>query len=133
MNTFDYHRTSALVANMRFEADPMDVFPVLIGDEVAHFHDVRGGIDNASDKHVVNLIHRVQGPGSPDRVGFGDTIEVHLSDRYYHLDVKGTRTVDNYPDDDYVLSILVKQHFFGPETFNDKLTMDIDKRKTRYE
>lgn len=137
MDEFDYTHTSALVSNMRVEAREMDTFPVLLGDEVAHFHRVTGGYNSLGRFDVVNLVHEVQGPGSPYRVNTDELphqVEAHLSENYYNLSVDAIRAVGDYPDEDYILSMKVNDEMFGPYSFSKPLTDDdIDKRNTRYE
>ena len=110
----------------------METFPVLIGDEVAHFHDVSGGYNREQLYDVVNLIHRVQGPGSPYRVNTDELahrFEAHLEDNYYHLSVDGIRAVGDYPDEDYVLSLKVGSEMHGEYSFSEPMTDDVDKRE----
>jgi hypothetical protein len=57
---FKHDGRSALVSNMQAEAREMETFPVLIGNEIAHFHEVAGGYNRERLYDVVNLIHRVQ-------------------------------------------------------------------------
>lgn len=133
---FEHDGQSVLVSNMRAEARYMDTFPVLIGDEVAHFHDVSGGYNRREQYDVVNLIHRVQGVGSPHRVNTDElsrTFEAHLSDNYYHLSVDGIRQHGEYPDEDYVLSLKVDSKMHGEYSFSEAMTENIDKRETKYE
>lgn len=85
MDGFHYDGDSALVSNMQAEARDMETFPVLLGDEVAHFHEIRGGYNRERLFDVVNLVHCVQGPGSPYRVNTDElphTIEAHLEDNF---------------------------------------------------
>jgi len=120
---------------MQAEAREMETFPVLIGDEVAHFHDVSGGYNRDELFDVVNLIHRVQGVGSPYRVGTDELphqFEAHLTDNYYHLSVDGIRAVGDYPDEDYTLSLKVGSEMHGEYSFSEPMTSDIDKREKEY-
>lgn len=135
MSKFEVHSKSALVSNMAAEASEMETFPVLIGTEIAHFHDVGGGYNERLSADVVNLIHRVQGVGSPYRVSpdsLAHSVELHLSD-YYNLDVGGIRAIDDYPERDYMLSLQVDSFQKGEFSFNEAMTKPIDKRETRYE
>jgi len=136
MPKFEHDGRSALVSNMQAEARDMETFPVLIGDEVAHFHDVAGGYNREQLFDVVNFIHRVQGPGSPYRVNTDELahrFEAHLEDNYYHLSVDGIRAVGDYPDEDYILSLKVGSEMHGEHSFSKPMTENIDKRETRYE
>lgn len=129
---FEYDGESALVSNMRAEAREMETFPVLIGDEVAHFHDVDGGYSKKKLCKVVNLIHRVQGPGSPYRVNtdqLAHRFEAHMNENYYYLSVDGIRAVDDYPEEDYILSLKVDREKSGPYSFSEPLTKNVDKRE----
>jgi hypothetical protein len=121
---------------MTEESREMDTFPVLLGDEVAHFHSVSGGYNDTNEHYVVNLIHEIQGPGSPYRVNsdsIAHTAEAHLSENFYNLDVDGVRTEDEYPDEPYVLSLKVSDYQQGPYSFNEALSADVDSRETRFE
>lgn len=133
---YEYSGKSALVSNMQAEARDMETFPVLIGDEIAHFHDVAGGYNRERSFDVVNLIHRVQGPGSPYQVNTDELshrFEAHLSENYYRLSVDGVRAIDDYPDEDYVLSLKVVGEMHGEHSFSKPMTEDIDRRETRYD
>jgi len=91
----------------------MDQYPVLIGDEVAYFHDIDGGFDSKN--------------------GVGSTnIEAHLTN-YYNLDCVNVRVVDDYPDNDYIASLRVYSYRKGEHSFSEALSTDVDKRETRYE
>lgn len=136
MDCFQHDAPSALVSNMQIEAREMETFPVLIGDHVAHFHEVDGGHNRDYLYDIVNLIHTVQGPGSPHLVNTDElshSIELHLTDNYYTLTVDGMRVHDNYPHDDYVLSLQIDSAMSGPHSFSEPLTADTDKRETRHE
>lgn len=129
---FEHNGRSALVQNIQTEARDMDLFPVLIGNDVAYFHSVSGGYSSDRGATVVNLIHTVQGDGSPHSVRpaqASHSVEAHLSDNYYYFDVSALRTVDDYPDDDYVLSMVVDSYQFGQHSFSDQLEKDIDRRE----
>lgn len=133
---FPYDGDSALVSNMQSETREMPTFPLLIGDEVTHFHDVSGGYNRSQGYAVVNFIHRVQGPGSPYRVNTDElahTFEAHLSDNFYYLSVDGIRAIDEYPDDDYVLSLKVDSSMHGKQSFSEAMSEPIDRRETRHE
>jgi len=121
---------------MRAEAREMETFPVLIGDEIAHFHDVAGGYNRGQLFDVVNFIHRVQGPGSPYQVNTDELahrFEAHLEDNYYHLSVDGIRQVGDYPDEDYVLSLKVVSEMHGEYSFSKPLSADADSRETQHD
>ena len=133
---YSHDHRSVLVNNMRSEASEMETFPVLFGNEVAYFHHIDGGYNSSRNFDVVNLVHEVQGYGSPYRVGsdqLSHEIEAHLSDSYYYLDINGIQINDEYPDEDYVVSLKVQNYKQGPESFSEELTADIDRRETRYE
>lgn len=114
----------------------METFPVLIGDEVAHFHDIAGGYNRQQLFDVVNLIHRVQGVGSPYRVNTDELphqFEAHLEDNFYYLSVDGIRQVGDYPDEDYVLSLKVGSEMHGEYSFSKPLSADADSRETQHD
>lgn len=130
--------TSHLVNELETEAREMEMFPVLIGTQVGYFHDVDGGYSSAingspqENYHVVNLIHRVQGPDSPMNKTYADTIEIHMDDQFYNLEVDDVFTYGDYPDEDFVLSLQVTDYMTGPETFSEALTENIDKREQEF-
>lgn len=129
-------RKSLLVQNMRAESREMETFPVLIGDEVAYFHSVNGHYDSTHKRDVVELIHRVQGHGSPNRINTDElshNVEVHLANDFYNLDVSSFDLTDEYPDKDYCLELRVESHERGPYSFSEALSANVDKRETRYE
>lgn len=132
MNEFEYTGASALVENMRYEAESMDEFPVLIGNEIAHFHEVDGGYNRVDGIDIVELIHRVQGHGSPSRVGLASTVEAHLSDNYYYLTVDSFERRDEYPDEDYVLAMAVEDYQFDGYSFSKAMREDVDRRDVEY-
>jgi len=114
----------------------METFPVLIGDEVEYFHSITGEYNRSKDADVVNLIHEVQGYGSPYRTDtdqMSQNVEAHLCDNYYNLDVTAIDVTDEYPDRDYVLSLTVDSYKQGPYSFSEALSSDVDSRETRYE
>jgi hypothetical protein len=119
---------SHIVEELRAGAREMEMFPVLIGTQVGYFHDVDGGFHKNGGYDIVNLIHRVQGPDSPPNKTFSDTIEVHLDDWFYNLEVADATVMDEYPDNDFVLSLKVTNYMMGQETFSEALTAEIDKR-----
>jgi hypothetical protein len=133
---FQYDGESALVSNMAQEAKEMESFPVLLGTEVAHFHRVEGGYNRDKLCKVVNLVHEVQGPGSPYRVNTDElphTVEAHLSENFYYLLVDGIRAVGDYPEEDYVLSLKVDRDKTGQYSFSEPLSESTDRRETRHE
>lgn len=123
---------SHLVSEMQAEARDVDMFPVLIGTQIGYFHDVDGGYDREAGYHVVNLIHEVQGPDSPTNKIYSDTIEVHLGDDFYHLEVADVWQMGEYPDENFVLSLKVTNYMQGPYSFSDAMSADIDKRHEEY-
>lgn len=136
MGGFEYDGRSVLVSDMEAEAREMETFPVLFGDEVAHFHEIHGGHNRERGISVVNFIHRVQGVGSPYQVNTDElphTIEAHLDDNFYYLSANGILQVGDYPDENHVISVTVESHMKGEYSFSEPMTEDIDKRETRYE
>lgn len=123
---------SHLVAELHTEVSEMELFPVLLGTHVAEFHNVDGGYHKSKGFHVLNLIHEVQGHGSPFHGDvYQSEVEIH-ADGYWNLDVEGIREYGDYPDEDYVLSLEVTDYRSGPYSFAEELQMDIDKRETEY-
>lgn len=123
---------SHLVTEMAAQASEVDMFPVLIGTQIGYFHDVDGGYDKDGGYHVVNLIHEVQGPDSPTNKIYSDTIEVHLDDSFWHLDVADVWQMGDYPDENFVLSLRVTDYMNGPYSFSEAMSADIDKRHEEY-
>jgi hypothetical protein len=123
---------SHLVSEMQAEARQVEMFPVLIGTQIGYFHDVDGGYDRDNGWHVVNLIHRVQGADSPTNKIYSDTIEVHLGEDFFHLEVADVWQMGEYPDDDFVLSLKVTDYMQGPYSFSEAMSADIDKREEEY-
>jgi len=123
---------SHLISEMRAQASEVDIFPVLIGSQIGYFHDVDGGYDKEGEYHVVNLIHEVQGPDSPTNKIYSDTIEVHLDDSFWHLDVADIWQMGEYPDENFVLSLRVTDYMNGPYSFSEAMSADIDKREEEY-
>lgn len=114
----------------------METFPVLFGEEIAYFHRIEGGYNDKRNFDVVDLIHEVQGYGSPFRVGsdqLSHQIEAHLSENYYNLDISGIQINDDYPEEDYVVSLKVQDYKQGPYPFSEALSAKVDKRETRFE
>jgi hypothetical protein len=127
--------SSHLVEEMGAATSSVDVFTVLLGNSVARFHDVDGGYHRSGGYHVVNLIHRVQGRGSPppSHEPVGAHAEAHIGDTYFYLEVGGEYNLGAYPDDDYVCSLQVTGYEQGPYSFADELMQNIDKRHQEYE
>jgi len=124
---------SHVVEELRFDCRQLDLFPVLIGTHVAHFHDVSGGYDRSTAEHVVKFIHRVQGPDSPSNVSDSKNIEAHVGENFYNFDVSSVGSEGDYPDTDYKLVVRADDYMKGPQSFSKALTADIDKRETRVE
>lgn len=135
--------TSHLVEEVQQElVDTGEMFPVLIGGQIGYFHDIDGGYHRGEGCHVVNLIHRVQGPDSPPNKIYSDSIELHLNEWYYNLSVadvwqmtqtpSGLQDGDSYPDGDFVLSLKVTDYQMGPYSFSEALSADIDKREQEF-
>lgn len=124
--------TSHLVQEIKNAIKDDELFPVLIDDFVAYFHDVDGGYARESGYHVVNLIHQVQGPESPPNKTDSTTIEAHVDGMYINFEVEHIRKFGDYPDEDFVLSLQVTGYESGPFSFNEQLTADIDKRECEY-
>jgi len=124
---------SHLVEELQQElVDTGDMFPVLIGGQIGYFHDIDGGFHRDEGYHVVNLIHRVQGPNSPPNKIYSDTIELHLNEWYYNLDVADVWQMGEYPDEDFVLSLKVTDYKMGQYSFSEALSADIDKREQEF-
>lgn len=130
---YHYDGKSVLASNMAQESSEMETFPVLVGDMIEHFHSVSGGYSREHQLDVVNLIHEVQGPGSPSNHNYPDRIEAHLDENYYSLSIVGKRECGNYPDGGLVVSILVDDYTFGPHSFSEAMSASIDSRETRYD
>lgn len=123
---------SHLVAELQQNAEDMDLFPVLIGEHVAYFHEVDGGYDEDEGRHIVNLIHAVQGPDSPPNTWYSTSVEAHLGDVFINMDVEDVWQFGDYPDEDFTVSYKVEDYRMGPQTFTDALREDIDKREQEY-
>jgi len=123
---------SHIVEELQAEAREMEMFPVLIGGQIGYFHDIDGGFHRNEGYHVVNLIHRVQGPDSPPNKIYSDTIELHLDDWFYNLDVADVWQMGEYPDEDFVLSLKVTNYQMGQYSFSEALSADIDKREQEF-
>jgi hypothetical protein len=137
MEPFPTDGTSLLAENMSAEASEMVEFPLLIGDEIGYFHSVTGGYNNRNDCHVVNFVHEVQGVGRPNHIDpdqASHNFEAHLSDNYYNMDVTSIKaTMEDYPEEDYFVSVRVDSYKKGPQSFSEPMTKNIDKRERREE
>lgn len=130
--------TSYLIEEMKHFSGEMDVFPVLIGDFVAYFHDVSGGYHRSGGYNVVNLIHKVQGQNSPPSKTYADQVEVHFDGQYFFFEVEDVWEFSDaegrdYPDANYVLSLKVIDYRQGPYAFSEQLQTEVDKRETEYQ
>jgi len=126
--------TSHFVEELQHSVEEHDgMFPVLVGEsEIAYFHDVDGGYSPERNAHVINFIHRVQGPDSPANKTQADSYEAHLADRYFHITADDSFEMGDYPDENFVLSIEASDCMIGPHTFSEALTADVDKREGEY-
>ncbi len=132
--------SSRLVGEMKHCARQMDMFPVLIGEHVGYFHRVDGGYSRAGSEsentgyHVVNLIHEVQGTGSPPNKTHDSQIEAHIDDTYFYLEVDDVWEFGDYPDEEYTLSVKVTNYRDGKYAFTEELqpSTEVDKRETEY-
>ena len=138
---------SHIVAELRAGCRDMEMFPVLIDGQIGYFHDVDGGFASGGQGsqqhyHVVNLIHRVQGHDSPPKKLYDDTIEAHLEEYFYQMDVadiaqltqtpSGLTANEQYPQGDFVLSLKVTDYRMGPYSFSEAMSADIDKREEEH-
>lgn len=123
---------SHLVEELRANANGQEMFPVLIGGQIAYFHRIDGGYHRSDGFHVVNLIHDVQGPESPPNKLYSDTIEIHLDDEYYNLEVADIWKMGDYPDENFILSLKVTGYQQGPYSFSEAMSADIDKREQEF-
>jgi hypothetical protein len=128
----DMLSADALTSNMAVEVTELDRVPVLFGDDVYYFHDVEGGYSRDSGTHFVTLIHRVQGDGTPPDNPSARSVEVHTDKAYYTLSAEdATYWDEDYPDDDYAITLEVSSYQTGPYSFAENLTDDsIDERET---
>lgn len=124
---------SHLAEEMRHHANGEELFPVLLGEQVEYFHDVGGGYHRSEGYHVINLIHRIQGPESPPSNPSTDSIEAHIGDSYFYLESEDEWSFGDYPDEDYTLSLKVTGYQEGPYAFTEELQTEVDKRETDYE
>ena len=137
---------SHLAEEMKTYADEVELFPVLIDRQIAYFHKIDGGYHRQEGYHVINLIHTVQGSESPPNKIYDETIEAHIGDRYFFLEVedvwemKGAYGGDDPVqkagtyDDNYILSLKVTGYRDGPYAFSEELqSSEVDKRETEYE
>lgn len=126
-------RGSLLIEEIRTDVQQRETFPVLINKKVAHFHDVQGGYDESTGCHVVSLIHRVQGDGSPTRTDNEINVEIHGDSKAFSLDVHDRYSFGEYPDADYTLCLQVQDYTITDRSFADEMDAEIDKRETRFE
>lgn len=124
--------SSHIVSELQQGCSEMEMFPVLIDEQVAYFHDVDGGFNKSGEYHIVNLIHRVQGHDSPPNMLYDSTVEAHLEENFYQMDVTDIIQLGSYPDDDYILSLKVTDYRMGPYSFSEALSADIDKREQEF-
>jgi len=111
-----------------------DMFPLLVGEsEIAYFHDVDGGYSPKQDAHFVNFIHQVQGPDSPSNKLQADSYEAHLSDKFYYLNATSSAILGDYPEENLVLSIEVRDYMIGRHSFSEALTAEIDSREEEWQ
>lgn len=125
----DVLSASHLVEEMIEDAQNLDIFPVLIGQNVAYFHDIEGGYNRDGGYHVLSLVHEVQGERSPSSHDYAKAVEVHLDDSAYYLEIDGVYSFGEYPDEDYTLCLKVTGYNQLPYTFSDQLQRNIDKRE----
>jgi len=125
----------ALTSNISTEAQEMDRVPVLFDTDVHYFHDVEGGYSRESGHHFVTLIHRVQGVGSPPDNPSARSVEVHTSESYYRLSVQdATYWDDDYPEEDYAVTLEASSYQTGPYSFAESLNDEtIDGREEEIE
>ncbi len=123
---------SHLVDEMKKSASSVEMFPVLIGNQIGYFHSVDGGYDRNAGYNVVNFIHEVQGPDSPPNKIYSNTIEAHIGDSYYNLTVADVWQMGEYPDENFVLSLKVDNYRMGPYSFSEALSADMDKREQEF-
>jgi hypothetical protein len=125
---------SHLVDGIQFKCEGRETFSALLDKNVATFHEVSGGWNPDDEYHVINLIHTVQGSGSPTTGTSPDVGELHIGDDFFWLDVLDSREYNDYPDDSYILSLHVSDYEMGEDLgFGAELTAPIDRRETRFE
>lgn len=134
MDLFPYDDSAIVVENMKTLAKEESTFPVLIGNEVTHFHSVTGGYNSTGDYYVANFIHEIQGPGSPYRVDteqLSTDIEAHIGPTYFYMNAESLQSHDEYPDENFILSVKTQDYSQGEYSFTEALTKDIDRRERR--
>jgi hypothetical protein len=128
---------SYVVSEMRSDwADSrQEMFPVLYdNDIIGYYHDIEGGYHREDGYDVVNLVHQVQGTESPTMPPSNlGVAEAHLSSTFFNLEVESTWEMNDYPNENYVLSLKVTDYMMGEHSFSEALTADIDGRETRFQ
>jgi len=123
---------SYLINEMKHEIESMDMYPVLIDEQVEYFHSIDGGYDSNKGYEIVNLIHQVEGPDSPSNNMPNRSVEAHLDMNYYRLDVVQSARLGEYPEENYVLSLKVSDYKIGPHSFSNALSKNIDGREQEF-
>lgn len=133
--TFTIDAPTPIGSDIEMECDERDVVPVLLGTTVATFHDITAGYNHKQyDSHVINSIHRTQEDGSPymvDPSQLSQDIEIH-ADNCYSLSVSAITAHGEYPDDDYILSMLVDDIYRTRYSFAEELQEPIDRRHEEF-
>lgn len=123
---------SHIVQELQGDSEDMDLFPALIDGQIGYFHEIDGGFDRSEGHHIVNLIHKVQGIDSPPNKTDAPTVELHLDTWFYNLHVEDSLVMGDYPDEDFVLSLVVTDYQMGKYSFSDAMRTDIDKRHQEF-
>jgi|APHM01.1.fsa_nt_gi hypothetical protein len=123
-----------LTGNIEQDVEDCEQFPVLFDGNVTHYHDAEGGYLHQEGVHLVTLIHRVQGKGSPAfREPMAESVEIHAPESVYTLSVTDMTHWDrNYPEEDYAVTLFVDEFRQDKYTFHDELLTEIDKREQEF-
>jgi|APHM01.1.fsa_nt_gi hypothetical protein len=127
-----------LISNIQQELtlkDEQEKFPVILGDDVHYYHKVvSGGYEPEQEVYGVTLAHTVQGEGSPTFQDIRAPVaELHTPQKYYTLQVTGINQYENnYPNNDYFVTMFFDEYTSGEQSFYDELKMDVDKREQEF-
>lgn len=134
VQSIDMVSPDVLTANIEQDVSDCEIVPVLFDGSVMRYHDMEGGYLHDDGLHLVTLIHRVQGKGSPNfREPMANSVEIHASESVYTLTIEDMIYWDrDYPENDYAVTLFVSDFEQDEYTFHDELLTEIDGREQEF-
>lgn len=111
-------QSSSLVDELSAQAQEYKSFPVIIDGFARTFHEIRGGWDSDSGKHLVKLVQKHDNMAEPLNNSQAAVYEIHLNDSFL-LYADAFHQFDN--EDETVLCIGTTQYDKQEHSFKEQM------------